>query len=134
MRTTLSDREDHDKHPIGSFWFSCIYTWLLWTLGVIPLEYYPEGLTQDISPLRRLYWWTKPVYFKKADAPFPSTSREERGHFVRISHNVGHSMTYYKSHCDWSLKVFHQANPPKSTFWIHLMGRIYPHLPASPRQ
>ena len=67
-----------------------------------------KGSTQDISPLLRFYWW-EPVYFKVDDTTFPSTSREERGHFVGISHNVGHAMTY-KILCYQSLTVIHRAN------------------------
>ena len=77
-----------------------------WTLGGIPLQV-AEGATQDISPLLHFYWW-EPVYFKIDDG-FPSDSREERGHFVGISRNVGHAMTY-KILCDKSLKVIHGAN------------------------
>jgi hypothetical protein len=70
------------------------YTWLLcfmyvafllnitfsWTIGGIPLQF-SECSTQDISPLLRFYWW-ETVYFKVNDAPFPSNSPKERGHFV----------------------------------------------------
>jgi hypothetical protein len=51
----------------------------------------------------------EPVYFKVDSAVFPSISREERGHFVGISTNVGHAMTY-KILCDKSMTVLHQSN------------------------
>jgi hypothetical protein len=121
---------------------SPLYTWLLclmyvafllnltynWMLCGIPLQC-AGGSTQDISPILHFYWW-EPVYFKVDDAPFPSTSREGRGHFVGISANVGHAMTY-KILCDQSLTVLHcanvcSANSPSdpNLRWIHLMGRV----------
>jgi hypothetical protein len=110
MTNTLLDRSGSPAYT----WLLCLmYVALLlnltfnWTLGGIPLQF-SEGSTQDISPLLRFYWW-EPVYFKVDDAPFPSTSREERGHFVGLSHNVGHAMTY-KILCDKSLKVLHRSN------------------------
>jgi hypothetical protein len=110
MTNTLLDRSGSPAYT----WLLCLmYVAVLlnltfnWTLGGIPLQC-AEGSTQDISPLLRFYWW-EPVYFKLDDAPFPSTSREERGHFVGISRNVGHAMTY-KILCDKSNKVLHRAN------------------------
>jgi hypothetical protein len=50
------------------------------------------GYTPDISPLLSFLCW-EPVYFKLADASFPSNSREQRGRFVGISEHVGHAMT-----------------------------------------
>ena len=107
MTNTLLDRSGSP----GYTWLLCLmYIAVLlnstynWTLCGIPLQC-AEGSTQDTSPLLRFYWW-EPVYFKVDDAPFPSTSREERGHFVGISTNVGHAMTY-KILCDKSLTVLH---------------------------
>ena len=101
-----------------------------WTLSSIPLQA-AEGATQDISLLLRFYWW-EPIYFKIDDASFPSDSCEERGHFVGISRNVGHAMTY-KILCDKSLNVIHRANLRSAAnpsnpnlLWTHLMGRSYP--------
>ena len=110
MTNTLLDRSGSPAYT----WLLCLmYVSVLLnltfnsTLGGIPLQV-AEGTTQDISPLLRFYWW-EPVYFKVDDASFPSDSREERGHFVGISRNVGHAMTY-KILCDKSLKVLHRAN------------------------
>jgi hypothetical protein len=110
MTNTLLDRSGSPAHT----WLLCLtYVAVLLnltfnaTLGGIPLQC-AEGSTQDISPLLRFYWW-EPVYFKVDDVSFPSTSREERGHFVGMSRNVGHAMTY-KILCDKSLTVLHRAN------------------------
>jgi hypothetical protein len=126
---------DHSGSP-GYTWLLCLmYVSVLlnltynWTLCGIPLQC-AEGSTQDISLLLRFYWW-EPVYFKVDDAPFPSTSHEEHGHFVGISNNVGHAMTY-KILCDKSLTVLYidlifvlLTTPPTQIYvWIHLMGRI----------
>jgi hypothetical protein len=111
MTNTLLDRSSSP----GCTWLLCVmYVAVLvnltynWTLGGILLQC-AEGSTQDISPLLRFYWW-EPVYFKVDDAVFPSTSREERGHFVGISTNVGHAMTY-KILCDKSLMLLYWSNP-----------------------
>jgi hypothetical protein len=131
MTNTLLDRSGSP----GYTWLLCLmYVAVLLnltynrTIGGIPLQC-AKGSTQDISPLLHFYWW-EPVYFKVDDAVFPSSSREERGHFVGISTNVGHAMTY-KILCDTSLTVLHRSNlrsakkPPTQIYvWIHLMGRI----------
>jgi hypothetical protein len=78
-----------------------------WTLGGIPLQC-AEGSTQDISPILRFYWY-EPVCYKEDHTPFPSTSREEPGHFVDVSRNVGHAMIY-KILADGSNKVIHRSN------------------------
>jgi hypothetical protein len=110
MTNTLLDRSGSP----GYTWLLCLmYVAVLlnltynWTLRGIPLQC-AEGSTQDISPLLRFYWW-EPVYFKVDESVFPSTSREERGHFVGISTNVGHAMTY-KILCDKSLTVLYCSN------------------------
>jgi hypothetical protein len=110
MTNTLLDRSGSPAYT----WLLCLmYVAVLlnltynWTLGGIPLQC-SDGTTQDISPILRFYWW-EPVYYKEDDAPFPSTSREERGHFVGISRNVGHVMTY-KILTDGSNKVIHRSN------------------------
>jgi hypothetical protein len=110
MTNTLLDRSGSPAHT----WLLCLaHVAVLLnltfnaTLGGIPLRC-AEGSTQDMSPLLRFYWW-EPVCFKVDDVSFPSTSREERGHFVRMSRNVGHAMTY-KILCDKSLAVLHRAN------------------------
>ncbi len=110
MTKTLLDRSSSP----GYTWLLCLtYVAVLlnltynWTLCGIPLQC-AEGLTQDISPLLRFYWW-EPVYFKVDDTPFSSTSPEECGHFVGISTNVGHAMTY-KILCDKLLTVLHWSN------------------------
>jgi hypothetical protein len=113
LKTTTNTLLDRSGSPAYTWLLCLIYVGVLlnltynWTLGGIPLQV-AEGVTQDISPLLRFYWW-EPVYFKVDDASFPSDSREERGHFVGISRNVGHAMTY-KILCDKSLKVIHRAN------------------------
>jgi hypothetical protein len=105
-----------------------------WTIGGIPLQC-AEGSTQDISPLLRFYWW-EPVYFKVDDAVFPSSSREERGHSLGISTNVGHAMTY-KILCDKSLTVLHQSNLRSTNNPSDPTLRLDPldgeNLPQSPR-
>ena len=110
MTNTLLDRSGSPAYT----WLLCLmYVSVLlnltynWTLGGVPLQF-AEGVTKDISPLLRFHWW-EPVYFKVDDSPFPSGSREERGHFVGISNNVGHAMTY-KILCDKTLTVLHRAN------------------------
>jgi hypothetical protein len=107
MTNTLLDRSGSP----GYTWLLCLmYVAVLvnltynWTIGGIPLQC-AEGSTQDINPLLQFYWW-EPVYFKVDDAVFQSSSREERGHFVGISTNVGHAVTY-KILCDKSLTVLH---------------------------
>jgi hypothetical protein len=130
MTNTLLDRSGSP----GYTWLLCLYVAVLvnltynWTIGGIPLQC-AEGSTQDISPLLRFYWW-EPVYFKVDNAVFPSSSREERGHFVGISTNVGLAMTY-KILCDKPLTLLHRsnlcsANNPSdpNLFWIHLIGEI----------
>jgi hypothetical protein len=110
MTNTLLDRSG----PPACTWLLCLaHVAVLLnlnfnaTLGGIPHQC-AEGSTQDISPLLRFYWW-EPAYFKVDDVSFPSTSHEERGHFVGTSRNVGHAMTY-KILCDKSLTVLHPAN------------------------
>jgi hypothetical protein len=78
-----------------------------WTIGGIPLQF-SERSSQDICPILRFYWWGT-VYFKVDDSPFPSTSHKGHGHFVGISPNVGHAMTY-KILCDKSLTILHRSN------------------------
>jgi hypothetical protein len=118
LKTTTNTLLDRSGSPAYTWLLCLMYVSVLlnltynWTLGGIPLQA-AEGSTQDISPLLRFYWW-EPVYFKVDDAPFPSTSREERGHFVGISQNVGHAMTY-KILCDKSLKVLHRSNLRSAT-------------------
>jgi hypothetical protein len=51
------------------------------------------GSTHDISPLLRFHWWEE-VYYKFDDNPFPSESREAKGHFIGISEHVGHAMAF----------------------------------------
>jgi hypothetical protein len=114
------DPEDHDEHPLGSSWFPCVH---LVTLSYVrcgapesDLQHHPwwhstamcSRLHARHQPSSSFYWW-EPVYFKVDDVSFPSTSREERGHFVGMSRNVGHAMTY-KILCDKSLAVLHRAN------------------------
>ena len=110
MTNTLLDRSGSP----ASTWLLCLmYVAILlnllynWTLGGIPLQF-AKGVTKDISPLLRFHWW-EPVYFKVDDSPFPLGSRGEHGHFVGISNNVGHAMTY-KILCNKTLTVLHRAN------------------------
>jgi hypothetical protein len=98
LKTMMHTLLDRSGSP-GSTWLLCLLYFAVllkltynWALGGIPLQC-AEGSTQDISPLLRFYWW-EPVYFKVDDAVFPSIFREEQGHFVGISTNVGHAMTY----------------------------------------
>ena len=51
------------------------------------------GQQTDISPLLCFCWW-EPVCYKLNESQFPSNTREGRGHFVGISENVGHVMTF----------------------------------------
>ena len=46
-----------------------------------------------MSPLLRFHFW-EPMLFNIEDASFPSDSPEERGHFVGISENAGHDVTF----------------------------------------
>ena len=39
------------------------------------------------------HFW-EPVFFNTDDTSFPSDSPEERGHFVGMSENFGHDMTF----------------------------------------
>jgi hypothetical protein len=113
VKTTTNTLLDRSGSPAYTWLLCLMYVTILlnltynWTIGGIPLQI-AEGTTQDISPLLRFYWW-EPVYYKVDDASFPSDSREERGHFVGISRNVGNAMTY-KILCDKSLKVLHRSN------------------------
>ena len=49
----------------------------------------------DISPML-VFTFYQPVYvlFDEKDQHFPSQSKEVRGHFVDISENIGHKMTF----------------------------------------
>jgi hypothetical protein len=58
-----------------------------------------NGHTPDISVLLHFHFWQK-VYYKKVDSYFPSDSVEAVGHFVGISDQCGHALTY---------KVFHPS-------------------------
>ena len=85
---------------------SLVYTWLLamWYIcfllnltfcGVvngIPTQHL-IGSTPDLSPLLRFCWYQY-IYYKVDDSDFPSVTREERGHFVGITENVGHAMIF----------------------------------------
>lgn len=51
------------------------------------------GVTVDVSPLLRFYWF-QPVFYAIDDAGFPSDSKEALGRFVGISTNCGHTMTF----------------------------------------
>jgi hypothetical protein len=110
MTDTLLDRSDSR----ACTWLLCLMHVAVllnlmhnWTLGGIPLQC-AEGSAQDVSPILR-FCWCEPVCCKEDDAPFPSTSREERGHFVGVSRNVGHAMTF-KILADGSNKVIHRSN------------------------
>ncbi len=113
LKTMTNTMLDRSGSPANTWLLCLMYVAIIlnlsynWTLGGVPLQR-AEGSTPDISPLLRFYWW-EPVYFKVDDAPFPSTSREERGHFVGLSHNVGHAMTF-KILSDQSLTVLHRSN------------------------
>ena len=50
------------------------------------------GITPDISSLIQFHWY-QPVLNYKKNASFPD-SKEEIGHFVGVSHNVGDSLAY----------------------------------------
>jgi hypothetical protein len=138
MTNTLLDRSGS---PGWYTWLLCLmYVVVLvnltynWTIGGIPLQC-AKGSTQDISPLLQFYWW-EPVYFKVDDAVFPSSSREECGHFVGISTNVGHAMTY-KILCDKSLTVLYRSNLRSANNPSDPNLRLDPldgdNLPQSPR-
>jgi hypothetical protein len=113
VKTTTNTLLDRSGSPAYT-WILCLMYIAVFlnltfnsTIGGIPLQRV-EGSTQDIIPLLRFYWW-EAVYYKVDDTPFPSTPREERGHFVGISQNVGHAMTY-KILCDKSQTVIHRSN------------------------
>ena len=109
MTNTLLDRSG-----------SPAYTWLLCLLYVcfilnhtvcgthndIPMTRL-TGSTHDISPLLRFHWWEE-VFYKIDDNPFPSESREAKGHFVGISEHVGHAMTYKILTID-TKKIIHRS-------------------------
>jgi hypothetical protein len=65
------------------------------------------GSTHDISPLLRYHWWEE-VFYKIDDNPFPSESREGKGHFVGISEHVGHAMTFKILTID-TKKIIHRS-------------------------
>jgi hypothetical protein len=65
------------------------------------------GSAHDISPLLRFHWWEE-VYYKIDNNPFPSESREAKGHFVGISEHVGHAMTFKILTTD-TKKVIHRS-------------------------
>ena len=67
-----------------------------------------EGSTPNISPSLHFSFWDL-VYYKLDDSDFPSGSTEERGHWVGIAENVGHTMTY-KILTDDTKKVIYRSN------------------------
>jgi hypothetical protein len=113
LKTTTNTLLDRSGSPPYTWLLCLMYVAFLlnitfsWASGGIPLQF-SEGSTQDISALLRFYWW-ETVYFKVNHAPFRSNSREECGHFVGISPNDGHDMTY-KIICDKSLTILHGSN------------------------
>jgi hypothetical protein len=56
---------------------------------------FSTGNLNDISPILQFSFW-EPVYYLSdpTDRQFPGTSDERRGHYVGISENIGHSMTF----------------------------------------
>ena len=66
------------------------------------------GSTPDISPLLHFSWY-QPVYCKIDDSDFPSGTREERGNFVGIAKNVGHTMAF-RILTDDTKKVINRSN------------------------
>ena len=52
-----------------------------------------SGVTVDISPLLRFYFWQK-VYYKHMESGFPSESKEGLGNIVGISEHCGHALTW----------------------------------------
>ena len=103
---------DRSGSPANT-WFLCLL-WVLFvmnhtwndTIKGIPMQR-ATGKTMDISPILRFRWW-EVVYYMVEDSPYPSESKEARGHFVRISENVGHTMTY-KILTDDTKKIIHRS-------------------------
>jgi len=51
------------------------------------------GVTIDVSPLLRFYWY-QPVLYNVDNASFPSESHESLGYFVGVVTHCGHAMTF----------------------------------------
>ena len=77
------------------------------TIKNVPLNA-ATGSTCDISPLLRFHFY-QPVYYILDDSNFPSESTEAYGHFVGISENVGHAMTFKILTSDTN-KIIHRSN------------------------
>ncbi|MEL7196229.1 MAG: reverse transcriptase domain-containing protein [Bacteroidota bacterium] len=110
LANVILDRTSAPAHV----WFLCLeYVCFLLnhtycqSINAIPMQCL-TGSTPDISPLLRFYFW-QPVLCLVNDSHFPSESREERGHFVGIAENVGHSMTF-KILSDKSQKIICRSN------------------------
>lgn len=110
LANVILDRTSAPPHV----WFLCLeYVCFLLnhtycqSIKAIPMQCL-TGSTPDISPLLRFYFW-QPVLYMVDDSHFPSESREERGHFVGIAENVGHSMTF-KILSDKTQKVICRSN------------------------
>ena len=56
---------------------------------------FSTGTINNISPILQFSFW-EPVYYLTDDSErhFPGTSEEKRGHYVGISENIGHAMTF----------------------------------------
>lgn len=66
------------------------------------------GETSDISIFLMFYFWEE-VYYTHVKATFPSSSTEEKGHFVGFGETVGDAMTF-KILCDDSNKIIYRSN------------------------
>ena len=108
--TTLS----HTSVPANTWLLCLLYVcFLLDCLACQSLQWRTplealEGSMPDISPLLHFSFWD-PVYYKLDDSDFPSDSTEGRGHWVGITENVGHAMTY-KILTDDTKKVIYRSN------------------------
>ena len=108
--TTLS----HTGAPANTWLLCLLYVcFLLNSLACQSLQWRTplealEGSTHDISPLLHFSFWD-PVYYKFNDSDFPSGSTEGRGHWVGITENVGHAMTY-QILTDDTKKVIYRSN------------------------
>ena len=52
-----------------------------------------SGQMSDISMLLQFHFW-EPVYYAENKATYLSDSTKQRGHFVGVACNVGHSLMY----------------------------------------
>ena len=67
---------------------------------------FSTGNLNDISPMLQFTFW-EPVYYLSdpTDRQFPGISDEKRGHYVGISENIGHSMTFIIITDDTNTKI-----------------------------